>query len=85
MKNPKRTDLVSQAQPFGFVRDQPVHPSSMPDYPIDPKSLGPILNNGINELDHGPKTPDLALAARDRASEHHDHPFYWSGHPKDKV
>jgi hypothetical protein len=85
MKAPYKPELVREKQPFGHVENYDIHRSSMADYPIESKSLDGMFENGVNALNHPPKTKDESLQAMNRASMHHDHPFYWTGHPKDKV
>ena len=77
-----KKDLVNDKQPFGFVKDDHVFSNTLSDHPMGHKSQGADMQVGNNSRDHGPAIHDVTIAALNRASEHSDNPFYWTGHPK---
>ena len=73
--------LVDQNQPFGMVKETPMHPGTPCEYGYSAKGLGDkavILNHGS---DHAPTLASHAPGAMAQAMAHHTDPYFWTGKP----
>jgi hypothetical protein len=77
-----KKNLVDQKQVFGEVQNHMIHANTMSGSPIDSKPLGGTTVNGVNARDHGPAIHDVTVQAKNRASQHNENPFFWTGRPK---
>lgn len=73
--------LVDEAQAFGLVKEQRMHPGSacMAGGHNPVSALTERSNMGY---DHGPSLMNQAPGAQAKAAAHNSDPFYWSGHPR---
>ena len=76
--------LVHDKQPFGHVEDMHVHISTMANKAPIQTRPGADMEVGNNHKNHPPgiEDPTYGYTAYLHASQHRNHPFYWTGHPK---